>query len=92
MEAWDAARGVCAACGRPLGADGVVHHRQGKGMGGRKGARRAGTYLDRPPNTIVVHDTCHKQVHANPTAARAAGLIVPSWADPAEVPVFRLAC
>ena len=88
--AWDAARGVCVACGRGLGWDGVIHHRVLKGMGGRKGGRQSGRYLDRPPFTVVLHDRCHKQVHGNPAAARAAGLIVPSWGDPAATPLGRL--
>lgn len=90
MAAWDAARGRCVACGRGLGAAGVVHHRQAKGMGGRKGGRRSGAYTDRPPFTVVLHDGCHTAAHAHPAAARLAGLIVPSWADPATVPMGRL--
>ena len=90
QAAWDAARGRCAACGRPLGAEGVVHHRQPKGMGGRKGARRKGLYADRPPWTVVLHDACHRAVHGNPRAAYEAGLLVPSWADPATVPMGRM--
>lgn len=88
--AWDAARGICVACGRSLGSNGVVHHRKPKGMGGRKGARQSGRYADRPPWTVVLHDWCHKAVHDHPAAARAAGLLVSQWADPADVPMTRL--
>jgi len=84
--AWDAARGWCVACGQALGSDGVVHHRQAKGMGGKRPPEH-----DRPPNTVVLHDHCHKQVHAHPKAARAAGLIVSGWGNPAAVPMSRLA-
>ena len=91
MEAWDAARGWCVACGRRLGDQGVLHHRQAKGMGGRKGGRKSGTFHDGPPNAVILHDACHVAVHANPAAARDAGLIVSGWADPAAVPMSRLA-
>ena len=86
VEAWEIARGICVACRYPLGDSGVVHHRKGKGMGGRR--RTAG--FDSPPNTVVLHDACHKAVHANPAAARDAGLIVSNWSDPAEIPMTRL--
>ena len=85
MAAWDQARGICVACGRALGQHGVVHHRQAKGMGGKRPPEH-----DRPPNTIVVHDHCHKIIHGNPAAAREAGLIVPSWTDPGTTPMTRL--
>ena len=88
--AWNAARGRCVACSGWLGTNGVVHHRQAKGMGGRKGARAAGTYTDRPPFTVVIHDACHKYVHEHPNDAKELGLIVSSWADPGEVPVNGL--
>ena len=87
---WEAARGICVACGRGLGAAGVIHHRVLKGMGGRKGARRRGLFYDRPPITVVLHDACHKAVHDNVQAAREAGLIVPSWQHPADVELRRL--
>jgi len=73
------------ACGHRLGDQGVVHHRQAKGMGGKRPPEH-----DRPPNTFVLHYACHKAVHANPAAAREAGLIVSNWADPATTPTQRL--
>ena len=90
MATWDAAKGRCVACGELLGSNGVVHHRQAKGMGGRKGARRRGLYSDRPPFTVVLHDGCHKLVHANPAAAYDAGLLVRSSRHPGDVPMGRL--
>jgi hypothetical protein len=86
-EAWQAAKGRCWACGRPLGVNGVIHHRVLKGMGGQKGARAAGTFHDRPPITEVIHDHCHKWIHDHPARARETGHIVPGWADVSEVPV-----
>jgi len=56
-------------------------------MGGRKGARKDGTYEDRPPMTEVIHDPCHKWLHAHPARARDTGHIVPSWDDPAGTPI-----
>lgn len=41
----------------------------------------------RPVNGLHVCDPCHKHIHANVTKSRLMGWIVPSWSDPAEVPV-----
>jgi hypothetical protein len=83
---WDHSRGWCAACGNRLGDQGVVHHRVLKGMGGKKGARAAGEFYDRPPITEVIHDRCHKWIHQHPARAKETGHIVPFWADVSEVP------
>jgi hypothetical protein len=39
-------------------------------------------------NGITLCPSCHVWVHANVAAARATGLIVPSWADPEATPVL----
>jgi hypothetical protein len=41
-----------------------------------------------PSNAVHLCRPCHSWAHANPTLAIAAGLIVPSWADPIAAPVY----
>ncbi len=43
----------------------------------------------RPANCLWVCSACHLHIHENPTKSRMMGYIVPSWADPADVPVRR---
>jgi hypothetical protein len=38
-------------------------------------------------NLLDVCHSCHATIHARPAASYAAGLMVHSWADPADVPV-----
>lgn len=71
----------CQRCGASLAVtSGSRHHRQ---------LRRSGDH--RPSNLILLCGSgttgCHGWVHANPKAARAEGLIVPSWARAEFVPV-----
>jgi AhpD family alkylhydroperoxidase len=71
----------CVRCVRYF-ADGLnLHHRQLRSQGGKNTAA----------NLIALCGSgttgCHGWVHAHPADARAVGLIVPSWADPAETPV-----
>lgn len=53
------------------------HHRRLRSQGGG----------DEPTNVIGLPDVIHDWIHANPEAAKAAGLIVPEWEDPANVPI-----
>lgn len=43
----------------------------------------------RPVNGLHVCSACHEHMHSQVAKARMLGWIVPSWADPAEVPVRR---
>lgn len=79
---WARCRGRCELCGRALDAgswDG--HHRQLRGQGGP----------DCPCNGAALHPGCHTlgrtAVHVQVAMATVSGFIVPSWADPREVPV-----
>lgn len=56
----------------------VFHHRQSR-------ARKD----QRPVNGLHACDACHKHIHAEVGKARLMGWIVPSWFDPADVPVKR---
>jgi hypothetical protein len=79
--AWAIANGYCRACGKALGAEGVVHHRKLRSQGG----------TDDLGNLVVIHaNPCHTAIHANPLAARDAGLIVSAYADPLDIPIGRL--
>lgn len=65
---------VCRLCEREEYAPGrgryVIHHVTPKGLGGTDAADR-----DHPDRLALLHDACHKEVHANPREARALGLI-----------------
>lgn len=63
-------RGRCARCWKGLNNDGVRHHRKRRRDGG-----------DALSNVVLLHDACHRWVHANPAEARGLGLIVPFAAD-----------
>lgn len=52
------------------------HHRQRRNCGD-----------DTITNALHACRACHRWTHAHPTAARALGWIVPTWADPARTPV-----
>lgn len=72
--------GRCAWCYRY--SDSLnLHHRQLRSQGGR----------DSLANLISLCGSgttgCHGWVHRHVAKAREHGLIVPSWADPAETPV-----
>ena len=76
QDLWFRQAGRCGVCGRDLAGDGAAHHRRARSQGGTH-------TLD---NLILLHTACHRQVHANPLWARGHGMIVPSWADPADRP------
>lgn len=75
------AQGMCDYCGAPLNPDAWdCHHRQLRSRGGK----------DTPENLVALHPGCHHdRVHAFPITATLAGFMVPSWADPADVPILR---
>ena len=64
-------------CGRPAEH---VHHRKLRSQGGRHEL----------VNLLHLSFYCHDEAHRNRSRAEALGLIVPAWADPADVPVIRL--
>jgi hypothetical protein len=69
-------------CGHNVGQ---YHHRRMKSQGG------TGTLA----NCVACCLRCHAAIHANPDWAYRHGLLVRSWADPADVPVTAgcgLAC
>ncbi len=84
-EWWDQMRvalvfrsgGRCEFCGEGLSGGIEVHHRKLRSQGG----------TDDEVNLAIVHSLCHLRAHQFPAQAREWGWIVPSWADPAEVPV-----
>jgi len=57
------------------------HHRQGRDP-----------FNSTPANLILLCGSgttgCHGWAHSHPVEARQHGIIVPSWADPAEVPIL----
>ena len=65
---------VCRLCNREEFAEGrgrfVLHHVTPKGLDGT-----AATDRDHPDKLALLHDQCHKEVHANPREARALGLM-----------------
>lgn len=74
------AGGRCDCCGTPLPGDGWhAHHRRLRSRGG----------ADSLENLVALLPGHHEWAHAHPAAATALGLMVPSWADPAAVPVRR---
>lgn len=82
---------ACICCGRAvLGRLGhSLQHRQARGMGGTKDPSR-----NSPVNLITVcgllatdPDSCHFWIEQRHEQARELGYWVPSWQDPAEVPV-----
>lgn len=56
-----------------------LHHRQAKGMGGRKGAHTA-------ENLLHLCRGCHDLIHSNPRWSRDVGLIVPKSAPAPSTP------
>ncbi|WP_345264656.1 HNH endonuclease signature motif containing protein [Nocardioides nanhaiensis] len=74
------AGGCCDRCGRGMDPDAwECHHRKLRSRGGE----------DSFANLVALCSTCHGWAHANPAEATDRGLIVPSWADPGTVPVWR---
>lgn len=85
VEDWTAANelllkrcgGLCEACGGQLAGRMERAHRVKRRDGG-----------DRLCNILALHPECHGWTHANPTEARARGLILRTTDDPASVPVL----
>jgi hypothetical protein len=67
----------CVVCGLFLGDGAHLHHRKLRSQGG----------MGLAENGITLCFQCHSAVHASPGHAVRSGWIVPSWADPLEVPV-----
>lgn len=55
-----------------------THHRKLRSQGGG----------DEDTNTLRVCLGCHSNIHANPSESYARGLLVHSWADPADVEIY----
>lgn len=68
---------VCECCHLRLGATYERHHRQRRRDGG-----------DRLANLLILRPECHAYWTAHPAEAMARGIIVPTHADPAEIPVL----
>lgn len=71
----------CVECGSPC--DLQIHHRLPRRAGG---TRWDG--INAPTNLITVCLYSHAWIEANRTEAYAAGWLVPSAADPAQIPVL----
>ena len=73
--------GYCERCGLPLQLDFALHHRKLKSRGGKNTIQ----------NLVALHHHCHNlgtgSVHLDPDEATRRGLMVPSWDDPALVPI-----
>lgn len=81
----------CSWCGRQLlTGPRSLQHRQARGMGGRPDGD-----ANRPSNLLLLCGTattpggCHLWAEQRSEEARVAGLWVPSWQDPAAVPVLH---
>jgi 5-methylcytosine-specific restriction endonuclease McrA len=73
--------GRCEVCGERLDTleapRTVRHHRQRRAIGG-----------DRLSNIILIHGSCHLDVHSHPERSREHGWIVSAYLpDPAEIPM-----
>lgn len=80
---------VCLRCGTTLhGRSASKHHRKLKGRGTPK------RLWDLVENIVILCGSgttgCHGWAHHHRREAEATGWIVPSWADPAEVPLIDL--
>lgn len=72
------AGGLCEGCGRRIDLDRMhFHHRKARAHGRD----------DSPTNALALDFRCHNWAHAHVTEARDLGWIVPSWGDPAHIPV-----
>ena len=86
MRSWQSlvdqrAAGHCEArlSERCVGAGQHYHHRKLRSRGG----------ADSAANLVDICHHCHDWIHAHPKDATERGWMVPSWADPVEVPVYR---
>ena len=74
------AGGRCDCCGLWIPQDAFdCHHRQLRSRGGK----------DVIENLVALRHQCHMWVHEHPREATESGLMVHSWADPADIPVRR---
>lgn len=69
--------GRCEVCGKNLDGDGVRHHRMRRKDGG-----------DRLANLMLIHDACHRDVHAHPQDSVDNGWICPTWSTPDNWPML----
>lgn len=79
MMLLDEQDGSCPWCGAALLSweEVAVHHRR----------RRLGRDSDDDlVNLLLLHGQCHRFAHASPTLAKERGVIVPTWANPLDVP------
>lgn len=78
---YDRQEGFCWWCGAGLGLRFAAHHRQLRSQGGP----------DDYTNMVALHHGCHnlntESVHLNPLRAIDRGFLVPSWDDPAKIPL-----
>ena len=76
---------TCELCQRHRApfADWQYHHRQPRGMGGR---RRA--YVNQPSNLLLLCSDCHTTVESRRAEALDNGWLVSRWGVPAETPVL----
>lgn len=81
----------CAWCGRQLlTGPRSLQHRRARGMGGRPSGD-----ANRPSNLLLLCGSatspggCHTWAESRAEEAWVAGLWVPSWQDPADVPVLH---
>lgn len=70
---------ICVVCGEARAVH--THHRKLRSQGGG----------DEATNTLRTCAACHLAIHANPSESYARGLLVHSWADPADVRIFTTA-
>lgn len=78
---YERAHGMCERCGTGIWFTTYeAHHRKLRSRGGD----------DSPENLAALCSRCHSHVHANPAEATRDGFMVPSWADPKDIPIGRL--
>lgn len=80
-------RDRCVRCGRYVpGYPGSIHHRTPRMMGGTRDPR-----VNRPSNLVLLCGTgttgCHGWVESHRDEAKDAGLLIPWWQTPSEVPI-----
>ena len=63
---------------------GQIHHRQPRGMGGR----RAHPARHSPANLLYLCPACHRDIEVYRSAAYGFGRLVHRWHNPAKTPVM----
>lgn len=76
----------CQWCGVALGYDRSCHHRQFKSRGGGDGPENRVMLCG--SGTTGCHRRCHNRDPDDEELATALGYVIPSWADPATVPMW----